>query len=156
MNLLLAGGRIRALLRFSFANLQMVLYRPFLHYASPRLTAGKEIEERFFACAATCINVARNIVHICTELHRQSVLTGPYWFIIYTEFFAILALVFYVVENPDKSGVSEILADASAGRGHLASMARKSMAAHRVTMALNVSPHLWEPLLSLFMGSCGE
>lgn len=117
----------------------MMLYRPFLHYASPRLSAGKDIDERYYACAAAGISVSRNIVHIGTELRKQTVLIGPYWFMLYTQFFAILSLVFYVVENPTKTGAAEILADARAGRDVVASLAQRSMAADRVTGTLSVS-----------------
>ena len=70
---------------------------------------------------------------------KQTILIGPYWFILYTQFFAILSLVFYVLENPDERGSAEILADARAGRDVIASLAQRSMAADRVTNALAVS-----------------
>ncbi|KAL1875752.1 hypothetical protein VTK73DRAFT_9813 [Phialemonium thermophilum] len=128
--------RVRTLLRFGYAHVQMMLYRPFLHYASPRLSTGKEIDDRYYACAAAAISVSRNIVHIGTETTKQAVLFGPYWFILYTQFFAILSLVFYVLENPDKPGSGEVLADAKAGRDVIASLAKRSMAADRVTNTL--------------------
>jgi hypothetical protein len=130
--------RVRTLLRFGYAHVQMMLYRPFLHYASPRLATGKNVDERYYACAAAGISVSRNIVHIGTEIRKQAVLIGPYWFILYTEFFAILSLVFYVLENQDKPGAAEILADARAGSEVIASLAQRSMAADRVTKALSV------------------
>ncbi|KAL2135262.1 hypothetical protein VTI74DRAFT_9142 [Chaetomium olivicolor] len=129
--------RVRTLLRFSFAHVQMMLYRPFLHYISPRLTSGKKIEDRYYNCAAACITVSRNIIHIGIEIQKQAVLIGPYWFILYTEFFAILSLLFFVLENPDKTGSAEILADAKAGRDVIASLAKRSLAADRITNALN-------------------
>jgi len=113
-----------------------MLYRPFLHYVSPRLTAGKKIDDRYYNCAAAGISVSRNIVHIGIELQKQSVLIGPYWFILYTEFFAILSLVFYVLENPDKPGSAEILADAHSGRDVIATLAQRSQAADRITTTL--------------------
>ena len=131
--------RVRTLLRFAYAHVQMLLYRPFLHYVSPRLTEGKKIDDRYYNCAAAGISVSRNIVHIGIEIQKQAVLIGPYWFILYTEFFAILLLVFYVLENPDKPGSAEILADAQAGRAVIAALARRSLAADRVTSALDVS-----------------
>lgn len=115
-----------------------MLYRPFLHYASPRLSAGKHVDERYYACAAACISVSRNLVHIGIEIKRQGVLIGPYWVILYTQFFAILSLLFYALENPDKPGTTEILADAHAGRELVASLSNRSLAADRVTEALNV------------------
>ncbi|KAK3375070.1 fungal-specific transcription factor domain-containing protein [Podospora didyma] len=129
--------RVRTLLRFAYAHVQMMLYRPFLHYVSPRLTAGKKIDDRYYNCAAAAISLSRNIVHIGTEIRKQAALIGPYWFILYAEFFAILSLVFYVLENPDKPGSTEILADARAGRDVIASLAQRSLAADRITNALN-------------------
>ncbi len=118
-----------------------MLYRPFLHYISPRIAAGKNVDERHYACAAAGISVSRNIVHIGMEIRKQTVLAGPYWFILYTEFFAILALVFFALENPDKPGASEIFDDATAGRDVIASLSYRSLAADRVTDALGVSLH---------------
>jgi len=132
--------RVRTLLRFAYAHVQLMLYRPFLHYVSPRLTAGKKIDDRYYNCAAAGISVSRNIVHIGIEIQKQAVLIGPYWFILYTEFFAVLSLVFYVLENPEKSGSAEILADAHAGRDMIAALAERSLAADRITNALKVSP----------------
>jgi hypothetical protein len=116
-----------------------MLYRPFLHYVSPRLTVGKKIDDRYYNCAAAGISVSRNIVHIGTEIQKKSVLIGPYWFILYTEFFAILSLVFYVLENPDKPGSTEILADAQAGREVITAWAQRSMAADSIENTLKVS-----------------
>ena len=137
-----APDSVRTLLRFGYAHVQMMLYRPFLHYISPSLTTGKKIEDQYYNCAAAGITVSRNIIHIGIEIQKQSALIGPYWFILYTEFFAILSLVFFVLENPDKPGSTEILADAKAGRDVIASLAQRSLAADRITTALNVSPLL--------------
>ncbi|EKJ71146.1 hypothetical protein FPSE_08652 [Fusarium pseudograminearum CS3096] len=128
--------RIRHLLRFAYAHVQLVLYRPFLHYVSPRLSQGTKVDELSYACAAAAISVSRNIVHIGLEIRKQRVLSGPYWFMLYTEFFAVLSLVFYATENPEKPGSSEVLADARAGRDMIAALSEKSMSAERVTGAL--------------------
>ncbi|KAJ3519019.1 hypothetical protein NM208_g14297 [Fusarium decemcellulare] len=130
--------RIRHLLRFAYAHVQLVLYRPFLHYVSPRLSQATKVDELSYACAAAAISVSRNIVHIGLEIRKQRVLSGPYWFMLYTEFFAVLSLVFYATENPEKPGSGEVLADARAGRQMIAALAEKSMSAERVTNALKV------------------
>ncbi|KAF4975225.1 hypothetical protein FZEAL_7963 [Fusarium zealandicum] len=130
--------RIRHLLRFAYAHVQLVLYRPFLHYVSPRLSQATKVDELSYACAAAAISVSRNIVHIGLEIRKQRVLSGPYWFMLYTEFFAVLSLVFYATENPEKPGSGEVLADARAGRQMIAALAEKSMSAERVTNALQV------------------
>lgn len=117
----------------------MVLYRPFLHYVSPRFCAGKDVSERAYACGAAYITVARNIVHIGTEMRKQVSLVGPYWFTLFSEFFAIISLVFFVLENQDKPGSKEILADAIAGKNMIGELAAKSMVADRISTALEVS-----------------
>lgn len=135
--------RVRTLLRFAYAHVQMMLYRPFLHYISPRLSAGKAVDDRYYACAAAGISVCRNIIHIAMEIKNQVQVIGPYWSMLYSEFFAILTLVFYTLENPEKQGSAEIYADANAGREMIAKMAPKSFAADRITTSLST---LWENL----------
>lgn len=100
---------------------------------------GGLVDDLSYACAAAGISVSRNIVHIGLEIRKQGVLIGPYWFMLYTEFFALLSLVFYVIENPEKPGSGEVLGDAAAAREMIASFAGRSIAADRVTGALNVS-----------------
>lgn len=129
--------RVQQLLRLAYAHVQMTLYRPFLHYVSQKTCSGKTIDERSYACAAACISVSRNIVHITTEMKRRGLLIGTYWFTMYTTFFAILALVFFVLENPDKPGSQEILADAIDGNDALKGLAKTSQAADRCSMALS-------------------
>lgn len=125
-------------MRFAYAHVQLVLYRPFLHYVSPRLGHGSKLDELSYICAAAAINVSRNIVHIGLEIRKQQVVSGPYWFMLYTEFFAVLSLVFYVIENPDKVGSQEILAEAQAGKQMIADLADKSLSADKCNTTLNV------------------
>jgi hypothetical protein len=57
----------------------------------------------------------------------------------YTTYFAILSLVFFVIENPNNSASNDILKDALEGRDTLASLAKRSLAADRCTVSLTVS-----------------
>lgn len=132
-------------MRFAYAHVQLVLYRGFLQYVSPRLSRSKNVDELSYACAAAAISVSRNIVHIGIEIRKQGVLIGPYWFMLYTEFFAILALVFYATENPQKNGTMEVLADAIAGKDMICKLVDKSFSAKRVDKALDVSYILCRP-----------
>ncbi|QSZ34893.1 hypothetical protein DSL72_007754 [Monilinia vaccinii-corymbosi] len=128
--------RTQQFLRLAYAHVQMMLYRPFLHYVSGKSCAGKSIDERSYACAAAGVSVARNIIHITTEMEKQGLLTGAYWFTMYTTFFSIISLVYYVLENPDKAGAAEILADANYGKNALVGLAQRSMAADRCSATL--------------------
>ena len=120
----------------SFAHVQLLLYRPFLHYVSVRSHSGK-LEPSSQACAAACVHVSRNIIHITASMNQNGLLVGSYWFTIYTTFFAILSLVFYALENTSVS--QEIMRDAIVGRQTLAALAKRSMAADRCTATLTVS-----------------
>jgi hypothetical protein len=138
-NLLKCCYRVQQLLRMAYAHVQMMVYRPFLHYVSQKYSTGKTLDDRSYACAAACVSVSRNIVHITTEMKRRGLLIGAYWFTVYTTFFAILSLAFFVLENPDKPGSQDILADAISGKEALNDLAKRSQAADRCNMALNVS-----------------
>src|ERR1700742_4419770 len=126
----LTEDRVQQLLRISYAHVQMMMYRPFIHYVSQASQAG-EADKRSFACAAACVSVARNIVHIASEMKRRGLLVGSYWFVMYTTYFAILSLVYFVIENPNNSASNDILKDALEGRDTLASLAKRSLAADR-------------------------
>ncbi|PBP28638.1 hypothetical protein BUE80_DR000246 [Diplocarpon rosae] len=129
--------RVQQLLRLSYAHIQMMLYRPFLHYVSAKECPGRIIDERSYACGAACVSVSRNIVHITTEMKRRGLLGGAYWFTMYTTFFAIITLAYFVLENPDKAGSPEILADANNGKDALQDLAKRSQAADRCSMTLS-------------------
>ena len=129
--------RIRHLLRMAYAHCQMFLYRPFLHYVSQTLQA-KKTDKRFSACAGACISVSRNIVHLTTEMKKQGLLIGSYWFYMYTTFFSIISLVFFVLENPRDLKSEDILKDAYEGKDTLAGLATKSHAADRCSKVLAV------------------
>ena len=121
----------------AYAHCEMFLYRPFLHYVSQALQA-KNIDKRSCACAAACISVSRNIVHLTTEMKKRGLLIGSYWFYMYTTFFAIISLVFFVLENPRNSMAEDILKDAYEGKDTLAGLAAKSHAADRCSKVLAV------------------
>ncbi|KAK5214051.1 Gypsy retrotransposon integrase-like protein 1 [Exophiala xenobiotica] len=128
-------SRVQQLLRMSYAHVQMMVYRPFVHYVT-QACQSRNVDKRSFACAAACISVARNIVHITTEMKRRGLLVGSYWFVMYTTYFAILSLVFFVIENPNSPTGQDILKDAVEGRDTLAALAKRSMAADRCSASL--------------------
>lgn len=121
----------------AYAHIQMMLYRPFLHYVS-QSCQSKTVDKRSYACAAACVSVSRNIIHITAEMKKRGLLVGAYWFVMYTTFFSILGLIFFVLENPESSTSQDILRDANEGKEILASLAKRSMAADRCTVMLSV------------------
>ncbi|THC96105.1 hypothetical protein EYZ11_004427 [Aspergillus tanneri] len=120
-----------------YAHVQVVMYRPFLHYVSSGSQA-RGVDRRSYACAAACVSVSRNIVHITTGMHKRGLLNGAFWFTMYTTYFAILSLLFFVLENPDSPTAKDgVLKDAMEGKNTLAGLAKKSMAADRCSQSLN-------------------
>jgi hypothetical protein len=72
-------------------------------------------------------------------MHKRGLLNGSFWFTMYTTYFAILSLIFFVVENPDSPTAKDgVLKDAMEGKNTLAGLAKKSMAADRCSQSLNV------------------
>ena len=140
------------LLRMAYAHAQMMLYRPFLHYVS-HTCKSRVIDKRSYACAAACVSVSRNIVHIACELRRKGLLAGAYWFTMYTTFFAILSLVFYALENPDNDASQDVLRVATEGKETLRKLAKRSMAADRCSATLQVSRN--QRLVILWLTSVG-
>lgn len=131
------GSRVQHLLRMAYAHAQMMLYRPFLHYVS-HSCKSRAIDKRSYACAAACVSVSRNIVHIVCEMRRKGLLAGAYWFTMYTAFFAILSLVFYALENPDNDASQDVLRVATEGKETLRKLTKRSMAADRCSATLEV------------------
>lgn len=65
----------------------------------------------------------------------------------YTTYFAILSLIFFVLENPDSPTAKDgVLKDAMEGKNTLAGLAKKSLAADRCSQSLNVR---WPNLLCM-------
>lgn len=122
----------------AYAHAQMMLYRPFLHYVSSRGEPA-HIDQRSYGCAAACVSVSRNIIHITSEMVKEGLLIGSYWFTMYTAFFAVLSLLYYAVENPESPTAQEVMRDAKEGRDTLAKLAKTNMAADRCTTTLTVN-----------------
>lgn len=123
----------------AFAHAQLLLYRPFLHYVSQSHRSQPSVDQRAFACASACISVSRNIIHITAEMKRRGLLIGAYWFSMYTTFFAIISLLYFVLENPESSTSHELFRDALEGKQLLDYFAKRSLAADRCSETLKVS-----------------
>jgi hypothetical protein len=122
----------------AFGHAQLLLYRPFLHYVSQSYN-NNTVDGRAFACASACVNVSRNIIHISTEMRKRGLLAGAYWFSMYTTFFAIVSILYFVLENLTSPTSFELLRDAVEGKEVLAYFAKRSLAADRCSAALKVS-----------------
>lgn len=132
----------------TYSYLQLMLYRPFLHYVSGG-GQGKKTDQKAYACAIACVSVCRNLIHITSHMKKSGLLMGAYWFAMYTTFFSILSLVFYVLENPNNPASEEILKDAYEGKDTLASLSKRSLSADRCTHTLAVGDPTSGPIEGL-------
>lgn len=121
------------LLHLALCHIQIVLYRPFIHYCSPKFKG----DEKARYSALNCIRVSRTAMHIAHDLVSKKLLNGAYWFSIYTIFFSVACLVYYVHENPRDSDAYEIRRDAELGKNALTSLKDSSMSAQRTYNLLN-------------------
>lgn len=129
--------RIQQLLRLAYAHAQVMLYRPFLHFVATD-KQSQPVDQRAYACAASFVNVSRNIIHITVQMKQKGLLNGAFWFIMYTAFFSVLSLVYFAAENPENLTTEAVMKDALEGKQVLSALATRSMAADRCTATLDV------------------
>ncbi|GAB7353063.1 hypothetical protein MBLNU459_g3613t1 [Dothideomycetes sp. NU459] len=129
--------RAQQLLRIAYAHTQALLYRPFLHFVATD-KRSRNIDQRAYTCAASYVNISRNIIHLCVQMKQKGLLNGAHWFIMYTTFFSVMSLVYFAAENPENATTEAVMKDAYQGKEVLASLARRSMAADRCTATLEV------------------
>lgn len=97
------------LLHFSFLQVQIVLYRPFIHYLILDKRQSLEYDELSMKRAEMCKNVAKKAILLAKEMLQKQLLNGNHWFSIYTIFFSVAGLLFYVHEStPDLTNSEEI------------------------------------------------
>lgn len=129
------------LLHLSFFHVQLILYRPFIHYLSRNIVANSP-DSLSIQRARNSVDVARAAVNLAEDMLRQNLLTGSYWYGSYTIFYSVAGLLFYIHEArpTDKASTTEyeaILKDAEVGRNVLLQLKDSSMAADRTFNLLN-------------------
>lgn len=133
--------RANKLLHLSFLHVQIILYRPFIHYVSHKYAASVP-DPLSLQRARNCINVSRTVVKLGQEMLDKSLIAGSYWYANYTIFYSVAGLLFYTheAEPSDKESAREyydILKDAENGRNLLLRLKDTSMAANRTYNILN-------------------
>ncbi|KAG7844815.1 hypothetical protein KL941_003555 [Ogataea angusta] len=134
------------LLHISYLHVKIILYRPFIHYlSSDHVNRPKSSNDlRCIEKAKNCINVARIVVKLAEDMINKNMLSGSYWFSIYTIFFSVACLVYYVHFAPPITPNGDfdpeyiaIKRDAESGKRVLDILKDSSMAARRTYNILN-------------------
>lgn len=133
--------RASKLLHLSFLHVQIILYRPFIHFLS-RNFVSTNTDKLSLQRANNSIVVARTVVRLAQEMVNKNLISGSYWYACYTIFYSVAGLLFYIHEAdlPDKDSAKkyyEILKDAESGRNLLMQLKDTSMAANRTYNILN-------------------
>ncbi|KAL3241155.1 Asg1p RNJ42_03247 [Nakaseomyces bracarensis] len=133
--------RANKLLHLAFLHVQILLYRPFIHYISRNVIKTEE-DQLSFERAKNSIRVSRTVVHLAQEMLNHNLLTGSYWYACYTIFYSVAGLLFFIheAELPNSDNAKEyyeILNDADVGRKVLIKLKVSSMAAERTYNLLN-------------------
>ncbi|KAG7900796.1 hypothetical protein KL925_003778 [Ogataea polymorpha] len=134
------------LLHISYLHVKIILYRPFIHYlSSDHVNRPKSSNDlKCIEKAKNCINVARIVVKLAEDMINKNMLSGSYWFSIYTIFFSVACLVYYVHFAPPVTSSGNfdpeyiaIKKDAESGKRVLDILKDSSMAARRTYNILN-------------------
>ncbi|KAJ4360834.1 Gypsy retrotransposon integrase-like protein 1 [Didymosphaeria variabile] len=112
--------RVQQLLRMAFAHAQLLLYRPFLHYVSSTERSKASVDQRAFA----------------SEMKKRGLLVGAYWFSMYSTFFSIISILYFVLENPTSQTSRELFREVVEGKELLDYFAKQSLAADRCAETL--------------------
>lgn len=133
--------RPNKLLHLSFLHVQLILYRPFIHYLSKNMKHSA-CDTLSYERAKNSITVARTVVQLAKCMMARKLLQGSYWYACYTLFYSVAGLLFYIheAEIPDTASAkeyTEILKDAEIGRNVLISLKDSSTAAQRTYDLLN-------------------
>lgn len=128
--------RASRVLHLSYLHVRVVLYRPFIHYIGRAAPSGAEW---MGGKAQNCVNVVRVVVKLADDMIERGILSGAYWFSVYTIFFSIACLVYYVHFSPNtnSSEYAQVKKDAERGKRILDTLKDSSMAARRTYNILN-------------------
>ncbi|KAK9459915.1 fungal-specific transcription factor domain-containing protein [Lipomyces oligophaga] len=103
------------LLNMAFCYVKIILYRPFIHYIAQK-SKDTTPDQRAYSCAANCISTSRMVIHLADDLVKRDMLRGAHLFSVYTIFFSVAVLVYYVHEDPHNPHVNQFFRDAELGR----------------------------------------
>ena len=160
-------GRQAAWLRMSYYSLQLLLYRSFIHYATPATVRDRRNNDgeapkglksglapynpKYYNYATKCLNAARATLRTADNVHKGTRIRSAYWvrlvnsistnfqFTMYSIFTATIILLFCVIQNPSDSANDELVRDAEYGQKMIQELAGRSLTAKRCCALINVS-----------------
>lgn len=107
-----------------------------MHYFSRKTLQGRS-DHRAYAAALKGLDASLNIISITRKM-RVDLLNGGHWSVMYSVFFAVYSLVYFLLENPTGDQTRKILEMAEEGRQILSSLRNYSLVAERCSVILKV------------------
>ncbi len=95
------------MLRLYHAQVQMVLYRPFLHHALGETQRGSSTSLKAYACGSACVKAAMQAVLLVERLETSSLLSTAHWHVTYIITFTAASLCLFVACNRGAPTVAE-------------------------------------------------
>ncbi|KAK5105683.1 hypothetical protein LTR62_002495 [Meristemomyces frigidus] len=71
--------RSQLMLRLYYAQVQMVLYRPFLHHALRQTRHGSRTSLKAYACGSACVKAAMQVVWLAERLEASLLFNAALW-----------------------------------------------------------------------------
>ncbi len=126
----------------AYSHVQIILYRPFLHYLTQMNNEGL-LDERKSRCALACISASRDAIAIASEMEQQGLICAASWPSVYTMFLAIVSLVFFTATTrPDHPLMVAVKEDADKGVIVLDKLKCHDLGPKRCLAVLEVNPSL--------------
>jgi hypothetical protein len=116
-------------LKLTYTHVQIALYRPFLHQIVQRPAVDQSDETYFYGVA--CIESAMQAIETLEELNDSGLNDGPYWFLVYTTFFAVTCLLVVILRDIGDLTKMSSLESAECGRKILLKLAPRSLIAEK-------------------------
>lgn len=132
------------MLRLSYAQVYLYLYRPFLHYLKASEASAQDEQssgpyEKASVCARACIDTSHEIIHLSYDMCRRGILRGAYWHVAHMLLSSILVLMYIVFDSRNESRMDAMFKDIAIGRKVMILLARYGVAAVRGNTLLTVS-----------------
>ena len=126
----------------TYSHVQILLYRPFLHYFVDSTEGNGHAEHGFHKYASACVDASRNLIHLTEDMHRDGLLYGAHWRIAYMVCTAGLSLVYVVVGSKSPDTVKALKIDLNTAKRMLMCLTPYSSHSRRLHVALTVWPFL--------------
>ncbi|KAJ5547518.1 hypothetical protein N7513_004752 [Penicillium frequentans] len=122
----------------TYAHVQILLYRPFLHYSVENTEGNSHAEHGFHKYASACVDASRNLIHLTEDMHRDGLLYGAHWRIAYMVCTAGLSLIYVVVGSNNPDTARNLIMDLNTAKRMLMCLTPYSSHSRRLHVALTV------------------